>query len=156
MRRNSVSWPEDKLTALREHIDAGVLSYRQIGQIIGYSRSAVSGMVSRLGLGTGRKVIPVERKLRAMIIEAPILAPEPMPAGPHVADTLLTVPDRGRCKWPMWGWEIQDAPVCSAPCAVTESYCVEHRRVSWVKTTRKDAAAIAAQVDGAFKRAGLG
>jgi len=131
-------WPAEHLAALRQLVADGSTSNKiaALPMFKGrYSRSAIMGMASRLGLhwkgSTGPKR-PAEPQIAAPKIVAPktpaiVVAPKKV-RHPNVFEIRDS-----QCHWPLWqGPEhIEDKRYCGAPAAGSPCLCEEHHAISY-------------------------
>ncbi|MBY0296414.1 MAG: hypothetical protein K2X71_10290 [Methylobacterium sp.] len=155
------SWPEqavDRLTTMWRNGATGPAIAAALTQEFGTprSRSAVMGMVHRLGL-KGQQGPPAEEPVEVALapveaapepepIPEPICQPEPVPAftpAPVLtvvrpeprpaewppADGIPMVDLRwGECRWPVSGFHALQHRFCAAQTTSDSPYCAEHRR----------------------------
>jgi GcrA cell cycle regulator len=131
-----LEWNADQLATLRSMWLAGY-SGTAIGAVLGISRSAVLGKISRLGLLRAKRgKRPIRNKPpRNAKPKFPFLARikrvRPKPAGPvHFAQLAAH-----HCRW-MPG-EPQTQMYCGQTRISGSSYCAFHTRLSWQRTAAK-------------------
>lgn len=137
-----MSWTDDKIKILRQMAEAGK-SASQIGEVLGFSRSAVTGKCWRLGVQLKTFQIWAEKK--ALLTGAPPPPPrkrEKPVATPPVVKIKKDVVDCGtpvhlkdhresQCHFP-----VEKMMYCSHPRHGERPYCEGHCAVVYEKTKR--------------------
>lgn len=117
-------WTESEIAQLKNMLKQG-LFYREIGHALNRTKSAVSGIVGRLGISPnrplGRLPIPIKMAAAPPKLEKAVICSTSYRQGGEVPMIAL---ERGMCKWPMF----DRVGFCGAECG--NRYCIEHEKVS--------------------------
>lgn len=136
-------------------------SYSVIGKQMGFSRSAIAGRCSRLGLRRAAYKPPpprtsVPRVTRPVAQAAPKRRTPRVPklpvivSGPtdfteqktdagqiHTAKQVYDMPTRGQCRYPIGNPGCLSFRYCPNPCDVDASYCEGHQEICYDRSYRR-------------------
>ena len=144
----SLKWTDEEAARLKELVAEQKLSFSQIGELLGKTKSACIGRAHRMGL-CGRlapKPDPLREQRRAAREAKKPWKPEvtqnnslkPRYAQPLAAETPFGEPEsilglkEHMCRWPTHFSERSGRQLfCGAPRAGHGPYCAEHHAIAW-------------------------
>lgn len=135
-----VSWTDDKIQRLRD-LDGRGIAASEIGRQLGFTRNAVLGKRTRLGLEKrptpirARTIIPAQTVLQ--FPEPRPLPQKPLPVSLVPLWAPMPIPKSRVCEW-IDGHDRKTWAQCTSPSSGGTSWCSEHRKICIVQ--RKKAA----------------
>jgi GcrA cell cycle regulator len=139
---------DEKIGAIREMVESGLMSYGEIGQKLRVSRSVIAGICFRNGIRApaGRRPPPRPRARSAakppviraaghlcapVAVKLPPSTPPSTPApAPESKPCSILDLETDSCRWPLWGVHEKGGKYCGAHAVPGSSYCAHHLAIS--------------------------